>query len=125
MLAMSQLSSADEGSARRLMQFGFPAAPAPAPAPAPAAQPPANPVAPPPTLPPLIPGGISIIPDLMAPPRELLCNDYCVDSLNCPSSCALQTRTIYDPVEIYRMYCGAPGACAGSQYTFDFSAGGV
>lgn len=23
------------------------------------------------------------------------------------------------------MMCGAPGACAGSQYTFDFGAGGV
>jgi len=119
-IALLQLSVAEPN--RRLLQFPAVNPPAPAPAPGPA---PANPIAPPPTLPPLVPGGISIIPGLQAPPTQLTCNDYCIDTANCPSACALQTKTIYDPVENYRMTCSAPGACAGSQYTFDFSAGGV
>jgi len=124
-MAICHVSFAEEGTSRRLLQFPAvtqPAVPAPVPA-NPAG--PANPIVPPPTMPPLIPGGISIIPEIGLPPTQKICNEYCIDSLNCPSGCALQTMTIYDPVENYKMTCSAPGACAGSQFTFDFSAGGV
>lgn len=129
-VVMALTVSAEEGTSRRLLQFPAvtqPAVPAPVPVPVPAPANPSgvNPIVPPPTMPPLVPGGISIIPGIQQPPTQLVCNDYCIDSLNCPSTCALQTKTVYDPVENYRMMCGAPGACAGSQYTFDFGAGGV
>jgi len=129
-VVMALTVSAEEGTSRRLLQFPAvtqPAVPAPVPVPVPAPANPSgvNPIVPPPTMPPLVPGGISIIPGLQQPSTQLVCNDYCIDSLNCPSTCALQTKTVYDPVENYRMMCGAPGACAGSQYTFDFGAGGV
>jgi len=71
-------------------------------------------------MPPLIPGGIPVIPQLSAPPTKKVCNQMCVDSLNCPSTCALVAETIYNPVENFAMTCSQPGSCAGSQFTFDY-----
>lgn len=92
----------------------------------PAVTPPAaNPVTPVTPTEPMMP--IPIIPVPAGPGSgpllELNCGDPCVNTANCPSSCAQTIRTINNPPNSFTMECVASGACAASQFTFEYSGG--
>jgi len=70
-------------------------------------------------------GGFSIPPP---PPRELDCAYECTSTappleVNCPSPCALQTKTIANPIQNFKVKCSAPGACAQSTFVLDYLPG--
>jgi len=106
----------DTEATRRLAQVGpqFPAV-------LPPVNTPSGPVAP---LTPTEPAVIPIVPITTAPGAgplvELICNDRCVSTVNCPSTCAQTMRTIENPPIDFTMECMAIGACAASQYTFTY-----
>jgi len=115
-------SMSEADSSRRLLQ-AFPASPAQPAAPAPpsgGSMIPAEPV------PPII----AIIPtpgpgQAAGPLAKIQCKDPCMTSVNCPSTCAMSTETVQNPANNFVMECSAAGACAASQFTFEWVAGGV
>lgn len=93
----------------------------------PAVQPPAI-VEPPST--PSLPVPTSVIPIIPPPsgpgaaaPLEVICGDPCINTANCPSSCAQTMMTVTNPSNSFVMECQASGACAQSQYTFSYTGG--
>jgi len=122
--AFALYATANGDESRRLLQAAFPAVNPPAPAtPAQPAQP-AVPVAPAEPQGPVI---VPIVPPPPSPgsgtPLEINCNSPCLNTANCPSTCAQQIRTIENPGNSFTMECVATGACAQSQYTFTYTGG--
>merc|ERR1712087_535844 len=69
---------------------------------------------------------IPIIPPPAGPnttPLSLVCDLPCVDTANCPSSCAQSIRTITDPGNSFTMECSNRGSCAQSSFTFAYTGG--
>merc|ERR1712087_337362 len=60
-----------------------------------------------------------------ATPLSLVCGLECTSTANCPSLCAQQIRTIDAPGNSFTMECTGAGACAASQYTFNYANAGA